>query len=161
MATSPGVRRYLNVDDAFKTGFELNFQQRLSTHFSHNLQVAYTYGKDLVLNAPLPEIAPLDLRYSFRAHALENKLNAGINLRYVLAQERVSEAFGEGTTPGFTLLDLDVSYLITEKIMVKTGAQNLLDETYYEHLSRPIGVNKTPLYSPGRNFFLMVSVKFP
>lgn len=161
LMTSPGVRRYINVDDAYKTGFELAFQQRLTTHFSHNLQVAYTYGKDLVLNAPLPEIAPLDLRYSFRAHALENKLNAGINLRHVLAQERVSEAFGEGKTPGFTLLDFDVSYLVTEKIMVKTGAQNLLDETYYEHLSRPIGTNKTPLYSPGRNFFLMVSVKFP
>ncbi|MDX5339373.1 MAG: TonB-dependent receptor [Cyclobacteriaceae bacterium] len=161
LATSPGVRQYVNVDEAMKTGFEFNFKQKLSGSFNHSLGVAYTYGKDLILDAPLPEIAPLDLRYGVRGHFFERKLQAGLNLRHVLAQERVSEAFGEGTTPGFTLLDLDASYPIGKMLLVKGGVQNLLDETYYEHLTRPIGADKTPMYSPGRNYFVMVSFKFP
>src|SRR5690606_27406548 len=59
LATSPGVREYVNVDEAMKTGFELNFKQQLANNLSHSLGIAYTYGKDLVLSAPLPEIAPL------------------------------------------------------------------------------------------------------
>jgi iron complex outermembrane recepter protein len=161
LATSPGVRQYVNVDEAVKTGFELNFKQQLSGSFSHSLGVAYTYGKDLVLDAPLPEIAPLDLRYGVRGGFLEGKLQTGLNLRHVLAQEQVSEAFGEGKTPGFTLLDLDASYPIGKMLLVKGGIQNLFGETYYEHLTRPIGANKTPMYAPGRNYFVMVSFKFP
>ncbi|MBC6366880.1 TonB-dependent receptor domain-containing protein [Algoriphagus sp. AK58] len=161
LATSPGVRQYVNIEEAIKTGFELNFKQQLGANLSHNLGVAYTYGKDLILDAPLPEIAPLDLRYGLRGHLLDGKLQAGLNLRHVLAQERVSEAFGEGSTPGFTLLDLDASYPIGNMLLVKGGIQNLFGETYYEHLTRPIGTNKTPMYAPGRNYFVMVSFKFP
>ncbi|WP_209332174.1 TonB-dependent receptor domain-containing protein [Lunatimonas salinarum] len=161
LATSPGVRQYINVDEAVKTGFELNFRQQLSSNFSHTLGVAYTHGKDLMLDAPLPEIAPLDLRYGVRGVFLDEKLQTGLNVRHVLAQERVSEAFGEGKTPGFTLLDLDASYPIGKMLLLKSGIQNLFAETYYEHLTRPIGANKTPMYAPGRNFFVMLSFKFP
>ncbi len=161
LATSPGVRQYLNVDEAVKTGFELNFKQQLSSNFSQTLGVAYTRGRDLILDAPLPEIAPLDLRYGVRGGFFGGKLQTGLNLRHVLAQEQVSEAFGEGTTPGFTLFDLDASYPIGKMLLVKGGVQNLFGETYYEHLTRPIGTNKTPMYAPGRNYFVMVSFKFP
>ncbi|GAB2499090.1 TonB-dependent receptor domain-containing protein [Algoriphagus taiwanensis] len=161
LTTSPGVRQYVNVDEAMKAGFELNFKQNLSDRLIHTLGIAYTYGNDLVLDAPLPEIAPLDLRYGIRGNFLQGKLSTGLNLRHVLTQERVSEAFGEGSTPGFTLLDLDASYPIGKMILVKGGVQNLLDETYYEHLTRPIGMDKTPMYAPGRNIFFMVSLKFP
>ncbi|SEG35586.1 TonB-dependent receptor [Algoriphagus boritolerans] len=161
LASSPGVRQYLNVDEAMKTGFELNFKQQLSTQLSQTLGVAYTYGKDLILDAPLPEIAPLDLRYGVRGQFFQGKLQSGINLRHVLTQERISEAFGEGKTPGFTLLDLDASFPIGKMLLIKGGVQNILSETYYEHLTRPIGTNKTLMYAPGRNYFLMVSFKFP
>lgn len=161
LMTSPGVRQYINVDEAMKAGLELNFKQQISNSWSHSLGMAYTYGQDLILDAPLPEIAPLDLRYGLMGNFFSGKLHTGINLRYVIAQERVSEAFGEGATPGFTLLDLDASYPIGKMLLIKGGVQNLLDETYYEHLTRPIGADKTPMYAPGRNYFLMISFKFP
>lgn len=161
LATSPGVRQYVNLDEAMKTGVEVNFKQQINPRISQTLGLAYTYGKDLELDAPLPEIAPLDLRYGLRGLFMDGRLQTGLNLRHVLAQERVSEAFGEGKTPSFTLLDLDVSYPIGKMLLVKGGVQNLLDETYYEHLTRPIGTNKTPMYAPGRNYFVMVSFKFP
>lgn len=161
LATSPGVRQYINVNEAMKTGFELNFKQQLVSNLSHSLGIAYTYGKDLESDAPLPEIAPLDLRYGLMGRFFNAKLQTGINLRHVIAQERVSEAFGEGATPGFTLLDADASYPIGKMLLIKAGIQNLFGETYYEHLTRPIGTDKTPMYAPGRNYFLMVSLKFP
>ncbi|MDF2158264.1 TonB-dependent receptor [Algoriphagus sp. CAU 1675] len=159
--TSPGVRQFTNLEEAFKTGFEFSFSHQMAEHISQNLNVAYTYAKDLELNAPLPEIAPMDLRYSLQGNFIQNKLQTRLSLRHVLAQNRISETFSELKTPEFTLLDWDASYAISNQIQVKGGVQNLLDQAFYEHLSRPIGINKIPLYSPGRNVFLMVSIKFP
>jgi iron complex outermembrane receptor protein len=58
-------------------------------------------------------------------------------------------------------LDIDVSYAVSSVVAIKGGAQNLLNETYYEHLNRPIASTGLPLFAPGRNFFLMLSFKFP
>ncbi|NVJ87412.1 MAG: TonB-dependent receptor [Algoriphagus sp.] len=161
LPSSPGVRRYVNLNKAFKSGVEFSFNQRISSHLSHSLNLAYTYGQDLDRDAALPEVAPLDIRYRFLGHLIEGKLQTGVSFRFVSQQNRISEAFGEGVTPGFSLVDWDVSYPIGEKLFLKAGIQNLLDETYYEHLTRPIGTDKMPMYAPGRNFFLMVSFKFP
>ncbi|MGM0946724.1 MAG: TonB-dependent receptor domain-containing protein [Bacteroidota bacterium] len=161
LPSSPGVRQYVNIEDAFKTGLELAFKQKISRSVQHSIQLAYTYGKDLSIDAALPEIAPFDFRYRIQGQFVEDKLQAGLSLRQVATQNRISEVFGEQKTPGFTLIDADVSYPIGEVLILKTGVQNLLDEAYYEHLSRPIGADKSPLFSPGRNFFLMISYKFP
>jgi iron complex outermembrane receptor protein len=159
--TSPGVRKYVNIDRAVKTGFEAAFSQALFYGISHQLMVAYTYGQNLVISEALPEIAPMDVRYSILGSHLDNKLHSAIRLRYVADQNRVSESFSEKASPRFTLLDIDVSYAVSSLIAIKGGAQNLLNETYYEHLNRPIAATGTPLFAPGRNFFLMLSFKFP
>lgn len=158
--TSPGVRQYVNVDRAVKTGFEVAFSQALFYGISHQLMVAYTYGQNLVISEALPEIAPMDVRYSILGSHLDNKLHSAIRLRYVTDQNRVSGSFGETASPRFILLDIDVSYAVSSLIAIKGGAQNLLNETYYEHLNRPIAATGTPLFAPGRNFFLMLSFKF-
>ncbi|MDE0561740.1 TonB-dependent receptor [Algoriphagus sp. NF] len=161
LPSSPGVRRFVNLDEALKAGVEVTFRHQIIPNLSHSLDLAYTYGKDLGLDAPLPEIAPLDVRYRMMGQFVEGKLQTGLNFRFVSQQNRVSEVFGEGKTPGFSLIDWDISYPLYSNLLLKGGVQNILDETYYEHLTRPIGMNKTPMYSPGRNFFLMLSFKFP
>lgn len=161
LASSPGVRQYVNIGQAMKTGMEFNFKQQISNNLSQSLAMAYTYGQDFELDEALPEIAPLDVRYRLQGSWIQGKLQTGLSLRHVLAQERVSEAFGEGSTPGFSLLDLDLSFPLSSMVLVKAGAQNLFNETYYEHLSRPIRAGNIPMYAPGRNFFVMVSLKFP
>ncbi|MHA7130177.1 TonB-dependent receptor domain-containing protein [Algoriphagus namhaensis] len=158
LASSPGVRQYVNIGRAMKTGLEFNFKQQISSNLSQSLAMAYTYGQDLQLDEALPEIAPLDVRYRLQGSWIQGKLQTGLSLRHVLAQERVSEAFGEGSTPGFSLLDLDLSFPLSSMVLVKAGAQNLFNETYYEHLSRPIRAGNIPMYAPGRNFFFMVSI---
>ncbi|NVK48541.1 MAG: TonB-dependent receptor [Cyclobacteriaceae bacterium] len=161
LPSSPGVRRYVNFDKAVKTGVEFSFHQKVGSRFSHSLDLAYTYAQDLERDAPLPEVAPLDVRYRWMGQFVDGKLHSSLSLRLVSQQNRVSEAFGEGITPGFTLVDWDASYPLGDKFLIKGGVQNLLDKAYYEHLSRPIGTDKMPMYAPGRNFFLMLSFKFP
>ncbi|UJP63610.1 TonB-dependent receptor domain-containing protein [Mongoliitalea daihaiensis] len=161
IASAPGVRQFINIDRALKTGVELNLSQYLGWGLQQQFAFAYTYGQNLSLSEALPEIAPLDIRYALIGNHLDSKLHTALRLRHVTAQNRVSALFGEMTTPGFTLVDVDASYAITSQLALKVGAQNLLNLAYYEHLNRPIGSDRRPLFAPGRNFFVMVSMKFP
>ncbi|MGY6523060.1 MAG: TonB-dependent receptor domain-containing protein [Mongoliitalea sp.] len=161
IATAPGVRQFVNIDRAFKTGLEVAFNQLIGFGFQQQIAFAYTYGQNLVVGEALPEIAPLDARYSLQGNHFNQKLHTAFRLRHVLAQDRVSTIFSEMSTPGFTLVDVDASYTLTSQLSLKMGAQNLFNQTYYEHLNRPIGADRRPLFAPGRNFFLMLSVKFP
>lgn len=159
--SAPGVRQFINIDRALKTGVELSLSQYLGLGIQQQFAFAYTHGQNLSLSEALPEIAPLDIRYALIGNHLDNKLHTALRLRHVTAQNRVSALFGEMSTPGFTLVDVDASYEISSQLALKVGAQNLLNQAYYEHLNRPIGPDRRPLFAPGRIFFLMLSVKFP
>lgn len=161
ISSSPGVRQFINVDEALKTGLELTFSQNLPLGFQQQLLMAYTRGQNISTMEALPEIAPLDLRYSLLGRHVNGKLHTAVRLRHVAAQNRISESFGERQTPRFTLIDVDASYNFNRMFSLKLGVQNLLDQNYYEHLNRPIGPNRIPIFAPGRNYFAMFIVKFP
>jgi iron complex outermembrane receptor protein len=155
MASSPGVRQVININEALKYGFEISWNQNLISGFSHHLNIAYTYGKDLKRKEPLPEIAPLDIRYRLVKSLFNKKMNVEAALREVIKQNRVSSSFGETKTPSFTLLDLKVAYSFTNKLKMNMEVKNLLDEQYYEHLSRPLNTDTSKYISaPGRSFMV-------
>jgi iron complex outermembrane receptor protein len=160
MPSNPGVRRYTNIPDAFMSGFEFTWKQRLFTGLEHHLIIAYTYGQDKQRNEPLPEIAPLDLRYVLSASYLNNTLLPVITYRYVLEQKRISQAFGETKTPSFSLLDLSITYQFSSDIGASIGVENVFDELYYEHLNRLVRNQPYPVYAPGRNFYLSIFIDF-
>jgi iron complex outermembrane receptor protein len=161
MPTSPGVRRHINIPEAFKGGFEFAWKQRLAAGLNHRLAMAYTYGQDLWRNQALPEIAPMDIRYSLYGNYLKDRLTPEITYRHVLRQSRVSEEFGETETPSFNVVDVRVSYRITETIKCSGGIKNLFDVAYYEHLSRSVrGPSQRAIYQPGRNAFISVTIDF-
>lgn len=160
LPSSPGVRQYTNLDKAFKTGFEASWSQLLFAGLQHQFSIAYTYAQNLELDEPLPEIAPLDMRYSLIGNYLNNKLRPEVTYRLVLEQSRVSPEYGETTTPGFNLLDVKVAYKINQMFNVTAGIQNLLDENYYEHLSRFVKGTDIPIYAPGRNIFISLNLNF-
>ena len=160
MPSSPGVRRYINIDQAFKTGIEFQWSQSLVKGLSHQFSMAYTYGQDLRLDEPLPEIAPLDFRYRLAGEFVKNKLMPEIGFRYVTSQDRISTEFGETFTPSFTLLDLHLQYRITPRIGVKASLNNLLDKAYYEHLNRSVAGTSSPIYAPGRSLLVSFNVQF-
>ena len=157
---SPGVRQFTNIEEAFKTGFELSWEQQLLAGLSHRLGIAYTYGQDLERDEPLPEIAPLDIRYALYGSYLKDRLRPEVIFRYVADQSRTSSEFGETVTPSFALLDLKIGYQVTNSFSLSAGVNNLLDENYYEHLNRSVRGTNNPIYAPGRNIFANLNFTF-
>ena len=157
---SPGVRRFVNIEDAFKTGFELSWNQKLLSGLQHQMGVAYTYAQDLERDEPLPEIAPLDFRYTLVGNYLDGKLRPELTFRHVVQQSRISEEFGETKTPAFSLLNVKLAYQLTKGAKLTVGANNIFDENYYEHLNRSVRGNNTPIFAPGRNAFASINFVF-
>jgi iron complex outermembrane receptor protein len=160
MPTSPGVRQYANIKDAFKTGFEVSWHQQWFTYLSQELNLAFTYAQNRVLNEPLPEIAPFDLRYKLRGQFFNNCLIPEMIVRAVASQNRISKEFGEIESPAFVLFDAQVSYKLTKNMKFIGGVQNLFNVLYYEHLSRPVSGTSAPIYAPGRNVFVSFTLDF-
>lgn len=160
LPNSPGVRNFINIGEAMKTGVEISVKQSLTSQLKHQLDMAFTYAQDLERNEPLPETPPMDVRYSILGSFVKDKLSPEVSLRTVAAQQRISQEFGEMTTPGFSLIDVKLGYAISNNIKVQGGVLNLLDENYYEHLSRSISGTTGRIYAPGRNYFLNANWMF-
>ncbi len=159
LPNSPGVRQFINLGQALNTGFEFSWKQQFSASLQQSLSLAYTHGQHLKNGKPLPEIAPLDIRYELSGNFLHEKLRPSIVLRHVVEQQRISKDFGETPTPGFTLVDVQTSYQIRKSLVAHAGIHNLFDITYYEHLSRSVrGAAARPLYATGRNMYISMTL---
>ena len=161
MASSPGVRQFTNLDAALLFGAELIWSQQLFKGFDQTLSLAFTYGRDLENESALPEIPPMDMTYRVVASFFKDKIKPEASIRMVMEQDRVSELYGETKTPAFSLLNIGITYKPKEILSFSTGIQNVLDEKYYEHLSRNYKTDNTlPIYAPGRNIYVTGSVRF-
>ncbi|MBV6652300.1 MAG: TonB-dependent receptor, partial [Mameliella sp.] len=157
---SPGVRQFINIEEAFKSGFEAQWTQELFAGLRHQLAIAYTYAQDLERAEPLPEIAPLDFTYTVRGGYFGGKLQPELSFRHVLRQNRISAEFGETETPSFSIVDLKLACQISEKILLSAGIYNLMNETYFEHLNRSVRSTKQPIWARGRNGFASLNLSF-
>lgn len=160
IATSPGVRQFLNIENAFKTGFEINWTQELVLGLQQRLGMAYTYAQDLERDEPLPEIAPLDFRYTLIGNYNKGKMKPELAFRHVMEQSRISAEYGETATPSFSLLDVKLTYQLTERAGITLGVNNIFDDNYYEHLARSVRGNNLPIFAPGRNAFAAINYVF-
>ena len=160
MPSSPGVRSFTNLGEARLFGGEARWTQNLPlVGLQHTLGVAYTHGQDLTRDEPLPEVAPLKMRYMLSGRYLSGRLRPTLELRHVTEQDRVSESFGETSTPAFTVVDASARMQVRPAVTLSGGVQNVFDETYYEHLSRSVrGPGGRPIYAPGRSLFLSLSI---
>ncbi len=155
LPASPGVRQYTNIGQAVKAGFEINWTQNLLAKIKLQIAMAYTYGQNLELNEPLPEIAPFDVRFILIGGYFNKKLQPELAFRSVAEQVRTSKEYGETKTPAFELLDFKLSYRLLKILKISTGVMNIFDKNYYEHLSRSVqGSDAMRIFAPGRNFFL-------
>jgi iron complex outermembrane receptor protein len=161
MATSPGVRQYINIEKALITGFELDWKQTITSFLKHDFSVVYIYGENKKLNEPLPEIAPAEFKYSLTGSFVNGKIMPEIIFRQALKQDRIASSYGETISPAFNVIDVKISWLATKTITANGGILNLFDTAYYEHLSRSVhGPGKRPIYSPGRSFFVTITFNF-
>ncbi|MBZ9652449.1 TonB-dependent receptor [Psychroflexus montanilacus] len=143
-------------------GSEVNLQyvalQNRNLRF--NLGAALVRGNNKDFDEPLTFIPPdnfnFEVNYGFGQ--LQNT-SLFSRLRGLVKQDR--PGFNEEETAGFTLLDigLNKTFRIGNKSQLEASAsfQNLLNETYVDHLSILRAFN---IPSPGRNFMLNVRYKF-
>lgn len=160
LPSSPGVRRFTNIDKAFKGGFECRYSQKLVFGLQHALQAAFTYGQDLTTDSPLPEIAPADVRYRLCGRYIDEKLHPEVSLRYVFDQDRISSEFGESRTASFFTVDLAAKYWLFDRFGISCGVNNLFDIEYHEHLSRAVKGTSQYINAEGRTVFAALSVDF-
>jgi iron complex outermembrane receptor protein len=149
--SSPGSRQLQNIDKAFKTGVESRFNWKFPPNYKTELAVAYTYAEDLKTNNPLPEIAPLDFRWSIVAEYA--KINLGIKYRFSAAQNKINPNFGELKTKDFSVFDFNAKYHFYKTAIFTFEVTNLFNKAYSEHLSRAYSDNKTQrILAVGRSF---------
>ncbi|WP_320112984.1 TonB-dependent receptor domain-containing protein [Draconibacterium orientale] len=161
MSTSSGVRQFVNIKKALMTGFEANWTQRYNSFLSHDLGLVYTHGQNQQLDEPLPEIPPMEFHYHLMGNFAEGKVKPEIKFRHAMKQDRIATSYGETETPAFNVVDAKVSWMMSRVFNATGGVQNLFDEAYYEHLARSVrGANARPIYSPGRSFYVTLTISF-
>ena len=166
-----GVKKFVNIDRAWLAGFEFTYNTPIQYEWFINLNAAYTMGVNpestqyvfengeviderIINNDPLPEIPPFESNISIGYRFLNQKLIPEFNIRLVAAQNKVSEAYYEPASPGFTTLDFILTYKYNAHLKVYAGITNIFNTNYYEHLNRRIIGSESPLYEPGRMFYM-------
>ena len=172
-----GVKKFENIDNAYLYGFEFSWFSPEKHPLGGSLIAAYTaginpdatkyiveggnvVGQESVKNDPLPEIPPFEANLRVHYFLFNNKFKPEAHLRFVAAQNRISQAYDEIKTSGFITAGINASYEVNRYLSFAGGVNNIFDKAYYEHLNRRIIGSKAALYEPGRIFYLNVIVKF-
>ncbi len=151
---TPGVKQFVNVDEAALYGFEASINSAGRMDFGYELTSSWTIGRNIGTHEDLPQIPPLEGNLKLDYRFADGKFVPSIHFRAVAEQDRVSETFGETKTDGFFLTHLRASYRFLEGMTFSGGINNVFDVTYREHLNRSIQGSPLPLNDPGRSFFV-------
>ncbi len=155
--------------DALLYGFEADATWRFAPHWRSVATIAWTWAENDTDNRPLAQVAPLEATLGLQYE--QERWSAGVLARGVMEQDRVDVGSGTiagtdlGATPGFAVLSLNGGWRVTDAVTLTAGVDNLLDRTYYEHVSRAgaevAGFEQTDrVYEPGRTFWLKATAKF-
>jgi iron complex outermembrane receptor protein len=147
-----GVRRFTNIDHALRKGFEFESTLRLPMNFSIEGTVSQVIGKDETLDAPLPEMPPLESTAAL--FYIRHPYRVELRGRFVASQRRVSKEYGEEETPGFHTFGFRTSSTLSRGVNLTFGIENIFDVLYYEHLNRNAKVSGERIPEPGRRVFL-------
>lgn len=153
---------FRNVPDAGKYGAEIFGSIRFFSHFSLSAEMSYVYTERKDLKESLPLTPPLKAVFAF---GYEREI-VWAKVRYTATarQERISSAFGESPTDGYSLLDVEAGVKPLENLTIGASVLNLTNRLYHNHLnfsfSNLAGFGKEFIPEPGRNFTVFVSFKF-
>jgi len=155
--------------DARTHGGEVALTHRVGSAWTFDGTVAYVRGTNQTDGLPLAQLPPLESRLNVQYQ--HTRWSVGGLARLVSAQRRI--ALNQGTivgrdfapTSGFTVLSANAGWKATERIMVAAGVDNLLNETYAEHISRQgasipgFALQTGQVREPGRTAWLRVSLR--
>lgn len=155
--------------DATIAGAELGVGYKFTDNIQTDASAMYAWGKNTTDNRPLPQIAPLEGRFNLRYVA--DNYSLGLLWRVVAKQDRISKNEGNivgydmGESKAFNTLSLNGAYKLTQNVEWSIGVDNLLDETYAEHLNKGGAAtgfypSNTQYNNIGRNYWTRISMKF-
>ena len=152
---------FRNLDDAYKYGFETNFNLALPSDFSLNWQSAYVMTKNEDLDEALPLTPPW--RNRFTLAYTTNTFWSELAYQVVSKQDELSTSFGEVETPAWQTLDFKAG-LNYKSYQFGVAVLNIFDEFYNNHLNFAFtnqdGFARRPITEPGRNFSVFAKYKF-
>ncbi len=156
------VKRFVNLDEAYKTGFEANLGIDFAKYFDLNTSVSYVFTKNQDLDESLPLTPPLITRLGL---GFEKDIYwASMNYTITSKQDEIALSFGEQETAGYETLDVKFGVEPIEDLNIGFAVLNIFDETYNNHLNfsfvNQADFTRVPINDPGRNFSLFVQYGF-
>lgn len=163
-STTPPInpKVFRNIDNAFKTGFEVFGDLKFANYFNFLTEVAYVYTENKDFNESLPLTPPLvtRLKLSFE----KGKFWASAQYILTAEQPKISLSYDEIATQSYEVMDLKAGFKPIESLNIGVGVLNLFDQYYNNHLTfafnNQADFGRVPITEPGRNFTFFVNYKF-
>ncbi len=153
-----GVKRFVNIDKAYKYGGEIAGGFKASENLSVTATVAQTIGYDISNDDYLPEIPPFEGNLKVN-YEVKGRLWIRLHGRFVSSQNRVSKLFDELKTPGFSVYNLNLGLNMKYFHLIVEG-RNLTNKLYYEHLNRKIAGTTERIPEAGRSIIVTILKEF-
>ena len=175
---APGVKQFQNIKRAVLYGFEAGLNAKPNHELQVSFTAGYTYayfpeiekiilenaqavGTQSIINDPVPEIPALESLLRINYDLKRFNLEPYVEIRAVAAQNQVSEASYEESTPGFVVTGVGFGWKPLKSVRLNAGISNLFNKAYYEHLNRRIIGTGENFYEPGRSFFVNLKISLP
>ncbi|PJK00552.1 TonB-dependent copper receptor [Lysobacteraceae bacterium NML91-0213] len=165
-----GSRSAVSNIDAQTSGAELGVEFRPTDRWKLAGSLAYARGKDRDSGRPLPQMPPLEGRFS--ADWNGGNWSAGVLVRVVDGQDRVARGYGNvvgqdiGPSAGFATLALNAGYRFDSGLQLTAGVDNLSDRAYSEHLNLAgnadfgYPADAVRINGPGRTAWVKLNVSY-
>jgi iron complex outermembrane receptor protein len=156
------VKRFINIENAYKTGFEASVGFDILHDLTFNAAVAYVYSKNQDLNESLPLTPPLTSNFEL----LFEKENYWIRTNYSITsqQDHIAPSFREQETLGYNILDVRLGVKPIKNVTLGLAALNIFDKAYNNHLNFAFrnlaDFANEPINDPGRNFSAFIKYSF-
>lgn len=153
-----GVKKFVNIDRAYKYGGEIAGSLRVNERLSLTGTLAHTIGYDISHEDFLPEIPPLEGNLKLN-YEIKGKFWIRAHGRFVSSQNKVSKLFAESVTPGFSVYNLNMGLNLKYFHLILEG-RNLTNKLYYEHLNRKISGTAERIPEAGRSIVITILKEF-
>ena len=156
--------------DARIHGAEAGLEFRPAVDWTIGGDVAWAWGRNATSGTPLPQMTPLEGR--FTAAWDNGRWSLGALVRAVARQERVAVDQGNvvgrdlGPSPGFVTVAINGGVRLSDRVQLTAGIDNLFDRAYSEHLnlagSADFGYPAYPvrINEPGRSAWLKLNYAY-
>lgn len=155
--------------DARSWGVELDGQYHLADNWHAQLSLSSVRGANDSDGTTLAQLPPLEARLGI--HYDNQRWSAGLLWRSLAAQTRVDIGKGNivgqdfGPTGSAEILSFNAGWRAPRGLLITAGIDNLLNETYAEHISRagdavPGFEQLTRINEPGRVLWMKASYAF-